>query len=40
MELIAFSTCIDFLGLVQENEIGFMSVGMTCGEKKCVPGLY
>lgn len=38
VKLIAFSTCIHFLGLVEENETGFMSVGMSCGEKSVCLG--
>lgn len=33
MKLITFSTCIHFLGLVEENETGFMSAGMSRGAK-------
>lgn len=39
LKLITFSTCIHFLGLIEENETEFMSVGMSCGEKS-VPGWY
>lgn len=38
MKLITFSTCIHFLGLVGESETGFMSVGMSCGEKSVCLG--
>lgn len=38
MKLITFSTCIHFLGLVEENETGFMSVDMSCGEKSVCLG--
>lgn len=38
MKLITFSTCIHFLGLVEENETGFMSAGMSCGAKSVCLG--
>lgn len=34
MMLVTFSTCICFLGLVEENETGFVSAGMSCGKKR------
>lgn len=38
MKLITFSTCIYFLGLVGENETGFMSVSMSCGVRSVCLG--
>lgn len=36
MKLTTFSTCIHFMGLVGENETGFMSLGGSCHDKKSV----
>lgn len=38
VKLIAFSTCIHFLGLAEENETGFTSVGLSCGESSVCLG--